>query len=275
MIIKALAENTSVNSDFGCEHGLSLYIETPNHKILFDTGCEGGLFAKNALLLGVDLRQVDIAFISHGHFDHGGGLKTFLSLNDKAKVYVSHKAFDKHFANFENGGIKSVGLDATLQQSGRFVHVGEQLQIDDELALFSNVRCLKLNPTGNADLLKMDGDKTVPDDFTHEQNLVIRENGQTVLVSGCSHCGIVNILEHFYQQNGSYPHTVIGGFHLFNPARDQHERPEIVREIGAFLLQTNARFYTCHCTGLESYKLLKDVMGDSIGYLSGGMTLAL
>lgn len=274
MIIQALAENTSISSDLGCEHGLSLYIETPTHKILFDSGV-GELFAKNALQMGVDLRQVDIAFISHGHHDHGGGLKTFLLLNDRAKVHLCKTAFDDHSANFENGGIKYVGLDATLRHSDRLVYVGEQLKIDDELELFSNVRCLRLNPTGNADLLMQVDDSYVRDDFKHEQNLVINENGKKTLVSGCSHCGIVNILEHFQREYGCYPDTVIGGFHLYNPARDVFEQPEIIREIGEFLLQTKAKFYTCHCTGLEPFKRLKDIMGDSIDYLSGGQQIKI
>lgn len=274
MIIKALAENTSISSELGCEHGLSLYIETDKHKILFDMGVSA-LFAKNALLLGVDLGGVDIAFISHGHYDHGGGLKTFLGMNDKAKVYISSRAFDGHFANFENGGIKPVGLDTALMDSGRFLYVGEHLQIDEELTLFSHVRCLRLNPSGNADLLKMEGGSYLPDDFMHEQNLCIVENGKTVLISGCAHCGIVNILEHFHGRNGYYPDTVIGGLHLFNPARDTSERPEIVREIAEFLLETKAKFQTCHCTGIESFNLLKQLMGDRIDYLSGGQALKL
>jgi 7,8-dihydropterin-6-yl-methyl-4-(beta-D-ribofuranosyl)aminobenzene 5'-phosphate synthase len=99
MIIKALAENTSVREDLGCEHGLSLYIETTAHKILFDTGT-GELFAKNARLMEVDLRQVDIAFISHGHYDHGGGPKTFLSLNDKRRSMSAAERLTRNYANF-------------------------------------------------------------------------------------------------------------------------------------------------------------------------------
>ena len=271
MIIKALAENTSVSSEFGCEHGLSLYIETMTHKLLFDTGV-GDLFAKNALLLGVDLREVDIAFLSHGHYDHGGGLKTFFEINDRAKVYISSRAFDKHYANFGDKSVKYIGLSGELLPMNRFVFVDDGLKIDDTLELFSDVKRKKLNPTGNADLLKQD---YTPDDFAHEQNLIIREDGKTVLISGCSHCGIVNILEHYRRLNKSYPDTVIGGFHLYNPARDIYERPEIVKEIAGFLLKTKAAFHTCHCTGIKSYERLKDIMGDAVNYLSGGKTLVI
>ncbi len=196
MIIKALAENTSVSSELGCEHGLSLYIETGKHKILFDTG-KSALFSKNALLMDVDLRSVDIAFISHGHYDHGGGLKTFLQLNTHAKVHISSRAFDNHYARLSNEGLKYIGLSKELLASDRFACEGGAMKIDEELALFSGVKREKLVPTGNADLLMQDGEGCVCDDFAHEQNLVICENGKSVLISGCAHCGIVNILEHF------------------------------------------------------------------------------
>jgi 7,8-dihydropterin-6-yl-methyl-4-(beta-D-ribofuranosyl)aminobenzene 5'-phosphate synthase len=115
MIVKVLAENTTSSEALGSEHGLSLYIETETHKILFDTGASG-LFAENAEKMGVDLTRVDLAVISHGHYDHGGGLKTFLGINNWAKLYLHQKAFEPHYAN-RLGGVKAyIGLDESLLQ---------------------------------------------------------------------------------------------------------------------------------------------------------------
>ena len=87
MIVKVLSENTTSSEKFESEHGLSLYIETGTHKVLFDTG-SSDLFAKNAEKMGVDIASVDLAVISHGHYDHGGGLKTFLGINNRMKTSV-------------------------------------------------------------------------------------------------------------------------------------------------------------------------------------------
>ena len=100
MIIKALTENTSKNENIFSEHGLSLYIETENHKILFDMG-QTDLFYKNAQTMGVDLRAVDVAVLSHGHYDHGGGLKKFLEINSTAPVYLSRFAFGDYYNGSE------------------------------------------------------------------------------------------------------------------------------------------------------------------------------
>ena len=96
MKIISLVENTSVNEEIKAEHGLSLYIEAKKHKILFDMG-QTTLFLENAGKLGIDLSQVDVAILSHGHYDHGGGLEKFLEINKKAYVYVNQYAFDAYY----------------------------------------------------------------------------------------------------------------------------------------------------------------------------------
>ncbi len=105
MKITALIENTSARG-LPTEHGLSLFVETAEHKFLFDMG-QTDLFARNAETLGIALSKVDFAVLSHGHYDHGGGLNTFLALNDHAPVYMSRYAFEPHY----NGTEKNIGLD--------------------------------------------------------------------------------------------------------------------------------------------------------------------
>ena len=274
MLVKALAENTSVSDNIKSEHGLSLYVEAGRHRLLFDTGA-GSLFAENAATLGIDLASIDTVVLSHGHSDHGGGLKTFIALNQTATIYARENAFEPYYANKPTGERAFIGLDRLLLAEQRFVLTGARYAIDEELMLFSNVRGERFNPTGNIDLLKKWGAGFQRDDFSHEQNLVIRENGRIVLLAGCAHSGIVNILEQLKSELGLTPDAVIGGFHLFNPNNKKSEDPAVVDGVGRYLLETGAKYYTCHCTGLESYARLKAVMGGSIDYLSGGGEISI
>ncbi len=269
MLVRVLSENTSSSGKLDSEHGLSLYIETGTHKILFDTGASG-LFAENAEKLGADLRVIDFAVLSHGHYDHGGGLKAFLGINGKAKVFVHQKAFEGHYANRPGGTKEYIGLDEALLPNGRFVFCCDSLVIYEGLELLSGVRAERLVPSGNSDLLLKVGGTYVRDDFAHEQSLIISENGKTLLIAGCAHNGIVNILEKFKAEKGAYPDYVIGGFHLYDRGSGQNEAPETVDEIGKYLLGTGSQYYTCHCTGIESYKRLKAIMEDNISYISTG-----
>ena len=131
MKITALTENTS-QAGLPTEHGLSLFIETTEHRILFDTG-QSELFAENAKRLKVDLGIVDIAVISHGHFDHGGGLKTFLQINSVAPVYISRYAFEPYYRS--DG--EYIGLDLSLKENDRFHFTEDVTEIGSGLTLYS------------------------------------------------------------------------------------------------------------------------------------------
>lgn len=274
MIVKMLVENTSHSDELNCEHGLSLYIETRKHKLLFDVGASA-LFAENAKKLNVDLSEVDLVIISHGHYDHGGGLKEFFKVNSKAKVYLHKKAFEKHFANKPTGEKSFIGLDERLMSNDRFIFTDGYLAIDEQLELFSNIKSSKFNLSGNQDLLMERGSLLIQDDFAHEQNLIIGEDGISLLLAGCAHTGIVNIMNHFYAMKDIFPNHVIGGFHLYNRSRNVNEDPGMVMKIGNYLNNTNSKFYTCHCTGIESFKILKETMGENIEYLATGSQLIL
>ena len=107
MKIISLVDNISNKKGIGCEHGLSLYIETKEKKILFDTGASD-LFLENAQKLGVDINDIDYAVLSHGHYDHGGGLKRFLEVNSTAEVIMKREAFEKYYTLRPNG-IREIG----------------------------------------------------------------------------------------------------------------------------------------------------------------------
>ncbi|HZK28716.1 MAG TPA: MBL fold metallo-hydrolase, partial [Clostridia bacterium] len=128
MIIRTLVENTTISDDLGCEHGLSLYIEALGHKLLFDTGASS-LFLENANTMDVDLADVEFVVISHGHCDHGGGLDTFLKVNDHAEVFLHPFAFDKYYVLRPNGELEYIGIDESLKDNKRIVFTTDRFSI--------------------------------------------------------------------------------------------------------------------------------------------------
>jgi len=269
MRITVLVEDATGSPALGNEHGLSLYIETQSKKILFDMGASG-LFIENAEKLGLRIRDIDLAVISHGHYDHGGGLNAFLKENEKAPVYIHSKAFEGHYSA-EDGKIIDVGIDKAQTDPGRMIPTGDFLQIDDDLLLFTKVTGNEFCPSCNSSLLAGHPEELIPDSFEHEQNLVITENGKTVLITGCAHRGIVNILKSCKNLMQKTPDYVIGGFHL--SVDGKAEDPSVLREIGGVLKNISATYYTGHCTGTDAYLQLKAVMGDRIRYLSPGFVI--
>ncbi len=266
MEIISLIDNES-SCEFSTEHGLSLFIALDNGtKILFDMG-QSALFYENAKKSGVDLADVDVAIISHGHYDHGGGLRKFLEINSTAKVYIRENAFLPHYSQ-KDFGLKYNGLDEVLKTSDRLVFSGEEYTISESLLLFSNVVGDRFKPLGNKLLFGPEKEKN--DDFSHEQNLLISENGRVVLFAGCAHAGIVNILN--TAKKYATPTVVFSGMHLI-----QHEYSDLFYdEFCEELLQSNvSQFYTMHCTGIDAFGNLKKRMGELITYFSCGEILKL
>lgn len=261
--IKVLLENTQARPDILTEHGLSLHIETERHKILFDTG-QTDLFARNARTLGVDLSDVDIAVLSHGHYDHGGGLNQFMEINEKAPVYVNCHAFEPHYSGMEH----YIGLDPALIGNPRFISVGNHLQIDDELELFACNDLTRPYQTDSTGLDVLCESGLTPDDFRHEHYLLIHDGPRRVLVSGCSHKGVLNIVQWFN------PDIFIGGFHFMNLNLDGEGKKKLEFAVQK-LDSCSASFYTCHCTGVEQYGFMKGLMGERLQYLACGQEIIL
>ena len=269
MRITVLVENTSYSPELRAEHGLSLFVETEQTKLLFDMG-RTDLFLQNAERLGVKIDEVDLAVISHGHHDHGGGLGAFLAENKKANVYVHTRAFERHLSLKQGGVLGEIGLNPLLRSSERIIFVGERTEIAPGMTLFSGVNERTLFSRCNDTLYMVKDDAIVADDFQHEQNLILAENGKLVLFAGCAHCGIVNILRRAEEIAGRRMDAVFGGFHLQSPSLKKSEPPERIRAVGEALASSGSAFYTGHCTGEEAFGQLKAILGDQLTAISTG-----
>lgn len=267
MKISVLVENTS-RDNYCTEHGLSLYITLNNGRnMLFDMG-QGDLFLKNAQLLGCDIKDVDSAIVSHGHYDHGGGLRCFMNLNDKAKVYIQQPAFEPHYSMKEYG-LKYIGLDESLKTdfSDRLVMCGEICALCEGVTLFTCGEKKYPQPEGNS--LLYGSDERSNDDFSHEQSVLIIEGDKVVLFAGCAHCGILNIMHTAEKLSSRKITHVIAGFHLMKST----DNKQLMALAQGLLGHETCSYYTMHCTGTEQYEMLKVYMKDRICYISCGDTI--
>ena len=275
MKIITLLENGACDATLGSAHGLSLYIETPKHRILFDMGPDEQ-FLSNAEKLGVDLREVDLAILSHGHYDHGGGLEAFCKRNPTAKIYLRKGAFGEYVALEEDESLRYIGLDPALQKyADRLVFTDESLRLDEELLLFSDVPDTYGALSASGKLKERQGENLLQDRFLHEQDLLITAEGKTVLVSGCSHRGIVNILRSARALASGEIDDMIGGVHLFQLEEGDPAADKLIEMIGTALLAGETVYYTGHCTGDYAYEKLNSILGGRLHRVMGGTVLEL
>jgi 7,8-dihydropterin-6-yl-methyl-4-(beta-D-ribofuranosyl)aminobenzene 5'-phosphate synthase len=296
--IVTLIENTTKDSCLFAEHGLSLYIEAQGHCLLFDMG-PSEAFVHNAAYLNVDITQVDMAVVSHAHYDHGGGLKPFLAANSAAPVYMKAGADGDYYANIGAklppwllGTIhplvrsslrfsRYIGLDKSVIQrfADRINFVTEHTVVDKNISIVTELDSGLPRPGGNKFLLEKTGNGLVSDPFAHELMLVIQEPDGLVVFTGCGHNGVLNMLASIRRIFTDQPiKAVVGGFHLsLQPGRPgiAGDRADI-EGIGRALLRSGVHaVYTGHCTGDEAYGILKGVMGDKLRRLYTGARIII
>jgi 7,8-dihydropterin-6-yl-methyl-4-(beta-D-ribofuranosyl)aminobenzene 5'-phosphate synthase len=278
MKIITLVENCSLNESLKSEHGLSLFIKTDRHKILFDTG-QTDLFIENAQKLNIDLKDVDIAVISHGHYDHIGGLQAFLNLNQKAKIYLKPEVFESKYYSVRGGKQKFIGFpDGLAQYSDRFVFIENDIFQLDDLYFISQFDQKYPQPTANRFLKKEIDSMLVPDDFSHELLFAVNTDMGLVLFSGCAHNGILNFisaLRSFLPAKKIC--AIVGGFHL--PDTDECVENQGSQELDFIAgeitrLCPDACFFTGHCTGSQSFQALSQRI-NTLSKFNTGMEILL
>jgi len=247
MKIITLIENLVYKQGLLAEHGLSFYIETEDRKIIFDTG-QSGLFLQNAIKLGISIEDIDSLVLSHGHFDHIGGLVPFLEKNIKAKVYAKSSIFTPKYS----GHARTITsqINAELLED-RLIYVDKITEIARNVFIMPDIPISDSTDTHFIGFNKRVGNEFVPDEFDDELFLVLKQNEQINIVTACSHRGITNICttaaEHFKLQVG----LILGGFHMKNCTDEQYEQI-----IHYFSLLQPKSVGVCHCTGVEKYSMM-------------------
>ncbi len=264
MRIITLIENLVYKQNLVAEHGLSYYIETGQKKILFDTG-QSNNFLNNAKTLGIDISDIDAVIISHGHYDHIGGLYPFLKVNHKAKVYIKKEAFYLKFNGTER--FIGIGYDSYLLE-GRITYVTGITEIDRNVFIMPDISINNPVDTNFHNFKVSTSHGFENDEFNDEVFLAIVKNRELSILSSCSHRGITNIIDAAVNHFSLPVNRVIGGFHIRNCGAGQMKA--IMMCLDRFSVKSIG---VCHCTGVEKYAELVCSLGQRVFYNHTGYTI--
>ncbi len=271
MRIYTLVEDYSgYESPFLAQHGISFLIEASGRRILFDTGQSAEPLLHNMGLLGLKPRDVDYVFLSHCHYDHTGGLKGVLeSIGRRIPVIAHPDIFRPHFITEPH--LRSVGIPfrrPEIEELGDLILTAEPFEIiNGTVYSTGEVREREMFEESELKVYTLQNGSPVKDRLMDDMSLVVKGPEGLVVVSGCSHAGIVGIVKHAIRITGERRvKAVIGGFHLIDAGRERIERT-----VKAFLELGVEQVYTGHCTGLRAEAAFMDAYGEGFHKLHSGM----
>jgi len=273
--ITTLSENTAGLGNFLGEWGLSILVGTDEANILLDTG-QSISASHNADLLGIDLSQIDRIVLSHGHYDHTGGLRQVLRRMRKEIEIIAHPdVWAVKYSRREGQEDKYIGIPfhrQTLESLGaRFNLTTEPVAITDSIMTTGEIPMVTEYEEIEPHLMVKEGDGFKRDKLLDDQALIINTESGLVVVLGCAHRGIVNTLYHAQQLTGVKTiHTVLGGCHLMDASEQR-----IRLTIAALKKLDVQRIGVSHCTGLPASAIMAQEFGDKFFFNNAGTKTSL
>jgi len=273
--ITTLSENTASRGNFLAEWGLSILVETEGFTVLFDTG-KSVSTAHNADSLAIDLRKINKVVLSHGHYDHTGGLRQALQKMRKEIEIIAHPDIwqakyarrdgepDRYIGiPFQRNELESLG--ATFSLTAKPVRINEDIRTTGEIPMVTSFE------QGDADLYVKEGTDWRPDEVMDDQALIVDIDPGPVVIVGCAHRGIINTLYHARQLIGREEiYAVIGGSHLINASEGR-----LWQTIGALRELGVQRLGLCHCTDLPAASILAQEFGETFFFNKVGSVIDL
>ena len=280
MRIVSLIENTSANDKLKVEHGISFYIENAGIRYLIDTGASDKLLY-NAKRLGIDLSAVAAVLISHNNYAHTGGLDDIYKANKNVLIYAKKACLNDLY-------LKQSLIRVQMNKFGflheehpeSFIMYNSFQQIDSGFFAMSNEHPdISFYCEDKSHYMKKDG-KIVKDDFSHESFYVVfPENDRKagiVVIAPCALCGITNVLRTVQKRfPGQKILSVVGGFHIMGNSTKKLSCSvdHVEKTVNELMTIETGTIYTCHCTGLTGYGIMKQALGDRLQYLQTGEEL--
>ncbi len=264
--IQILVENTVPLSDLAGEHGFAALIEVDDTKILLDVGNKGTIM-ENSQLLGIDLKEIDAIVLSHGHYDHTGALPALLTEIGSKKIYAHSNLFE-HRVVFAGGQIivepgtpfsqeQLEEAGGTLIFTDDFTEIYPGVYISGEIPRANDFEDVGGNGTFKVERNGELVDDLLPDDIA----LIIDHPDGLIIVSGCAHSGMINIMDYAMFKTGrSKVLAFIGGTHLLDASDNR------INKTIFYLKEENRvdKLVVCHCTGFSASAKLFNALGGRV-----------
>ena len=273
--ITTLCENTASKPDLLAEWGLSLFIQTETTTILFDTGASFAA-VHNADRLGIDLSKIDIIVLSHGHVDHTGGLHEILKKTGDVKILAHQDIWDAKYVKRPNLEKEVfIGIPYVREKleniGAHFVHAVEPFQINEDILTTGEVSMQTEYEAVENNLFRKNDGIFQQDPLADDLSLIIKTQYGLILILGCAHRGVVNIIRHAQNLIGDDRiYAIIGGIHLYLASPDRIQKT--INELKSVQPQ---KIGVSHCTGFVSSMHIAQAFPDQFFVNNAGSHFVL